>query len=80
MGCIIEFSKPFVRFEFTYKKHKQRIFIEMLLKYSQLNIASLATSLDVSVNTLKSVCSDSAFLDDKPAKKLAHLFILFVSE
>ncbi len=80
MGCIIEFSKPFVRFEFTYKKYKQRIFIEILLKYSQLHIANLATLLDVPVNTLKSVYSGSAFLDDNPAKKLAHLFILFVSE
>lgn len=80
MRCIVEFTEPLVRFEFEPNKHKQKILIDVLLKYSQLDLAALASTLEVSPKTLNDVHIGVAFLPDIPSKCLAQLFLILFSD
>ena len=57
MGCIVEFSEPLVRFDFCANRRKQKIWIDALLKYGNLDMAGLASALDLPVKTLRKVNS-----------------------
>jgi len=53
MGCIVEFSEPLVRFDFCANRCKQKIWIDALLKYGNLDMTGLASLLDLPVKTLR---------------------------
>ena len=80
MRCIVEFTEPFIRFDFEPNKQKQKILIDVLLKYSQLDLATLASTLEVSLKTLSDVHNGIAFLQEVPAKCLAQLFLILFSD
>ncbi|AHE66200.1 hypothetical protein [Legionella oakridgensis] len=79
MECIIEFQKPLVRYEFSCRT-KQKILLEVLLKYSKLNLIDLALMLDISIATLLNAYKGKEFLQGKPAINLVHLLFIFFGE
>lgn len=62
MGCIVEFSDSNIRFEFCTRDHKQKTFIDVLLKYNQMDLPHLASILDIPVTTLRDVYYGKTFL------------------
>lgn len=80
MRCIVEFSEPFIRFEFDRNKYKQKMLIDVLLNYSKLDLATLASTLEVSIKTLNDVLIGTAFLPEVPARCLAQLFLILFSD
>ena len=79
MGCIVEFSKT-VRFNFCRKDDKQKIWIDALLRYGQLDLQGLASVIDVPVMILREVYKGSGFLDRNKAEELAKLFLILFSD
>ena len=69
MKCRIQCIQPPIEFEFCPKNHKQKILVDALLKYGNLDIAGLATILEVAPEILSGVflfggrtvgCTDTA--------------------
>lgn len=80
MSCIIEFSEPKSRFEFRTRDHKQKLFIDVLLRYSQMDLPHLASILDTTANELRDVYCGKIFLVGKPAEVLTQLFPVHFGE
>ena len=80
MGCTIEFNESSIRFDFSNNKQKQKIFVDVLLRYSKLDLPGLAAVLNVSIDTLHDVHRGVRFLEGEAAENLARLFLIFVSE
>ena len=80
MGCIVEFSEPLLRFNFCQNKNKQKTWLDILLKYSALDLAGLASLIEVSVQALQDVLSGIRYLEDEPAIILAQFFLIFFSD
>lgn len=80
MGCIVEFTESMTRFQFHTKDQKQKIFIDALLKYSNMDIPHLACILDVPANKLHDVYRGWSFLVGKQAEELTRLFLVFFSD
>ena len=77
MGCIIEFSESLLRFEFNSKGANQKILVDMLLKYGDLDIDGLALALDTSINELQDILNDNHFFVGEQAHDLSQLFLVF---
>lgn len=75
MGCIVEFNDGF-RFDFAQNKCKQKLWIDVLLRFSKSNIEHLAHILDVPVKTLSQVHQGKSYLEDEAAKCLGQLFLV----
>ncbi|MGQ3892062.1 hypothetical protein [Legionella sp. CNM-4043-24] len=80
MGCIVEFSEPFIRFKFCQNEYKQKMWIDALLKYSHLDLESLASVIEVSSDTLRRAHAGEVFLSYGPAEELGKLFLLLFSD
>ena len=80
MSCALEFSESLVRVNFCSKGNKQKILIDVLTKYSELDINRLASVLQVSVARLKDICDGDSFLVGEPADSLAQLFLIFLGQ
>lgn len=76
MSCIVEFTDPSDRFEFSIKKHKQKYLINILLKYGQLSLFDLASILDISASTLIEVHHGTCFLVNKQVENLTKIFLI----
>ncbi len=79
MGCVVEFNDPRVIFELNYEQNKQEILIDILLKYSNRNLASIAEALDAPLELLIKVHNGSSFLNKEQTDKLLHLFLVFLA-
>lgn len=77
MGCIIEFSESQLQIEFCTEGNKQKILIDVLLKYSEMDINQLAISLGVSESKIQNIYDDKDFLVDQQADSLAQIFLRF---
>jgi hypothetical protein len=77
---MIELSEPLIRFKFEPNKYKQKMLIDILLNYSKLDLAALASTLEISSTILSNVHMGNAFLPENPAKYLAQLFIILFSD
>lgn len=77
MGCIVELSKSLIQFEFNSDGNKQRILVDMLLKYSAISIDELALTLDISVDNLQAIYNGEYFLIGEQANDLAQIFLIF---
>lgn len=75
MGCILEFNDGF-RFDFTQNKPKQKLWIDILLRFSKSNIEHLAYVLDLPVETLVHVHKGSLYLGEEDASRLGQLFLV----
>ena len=77
MSCALEFPESSVKIDFCSKGNKQKILIDVLTKYGEMDINRLASVLQVSVNRLKEICEGDSFLVGEPADSLAQLFLIF---
>ena len=77
MGCFVEFSNLLLQFEFDSNGNRQKILVDMLLKYSELDILGLALALDTSVTELENILDGNYFFIDEQANDLSHLFLIF---
>ncbi len=80
MSCALEFSESLVKVDFCSKGNKQKILIDVLTKYGEMNIKKLASALGVSVSRLKDICEGDGFLIGEPADNLAQLFLIFLGK
>ena len=80
MRCIIEFDEPPFRFDFCQNKNKHKIWLDILLKYSVLDLAGFASVLNVSVLKLQTVLNGLDYLDSETATTLAQLLLMFFSD
>ena len=78
MSCFLEFPESSVKIKFCSKGNKQRILIDVLTKYSEMDFNGLAWMLDVSVKKLKDICEgEENFLEGEQADLLGKLFLIF---
>ena len=77
MSCALEFPESSVKIDFCSKGNKQRILIDVLTKYGEMDINGLASVLEVPVKSLNDICEGDSFLVGKQADYLAHLFLMF---
>ncbi|MBA2650772.1 MAG: hypothetical protein H0U73_00675 [Tatlockia sp.] len=77
MGCILVFPESSVKVDFCSKGNKQKILIDVLTKYGDMDINRLASVLKVSVTRLRKICDGDGFLVGEQADSLAQLFLLF---
>ncbi|HDO7841038.1 TPA: hypothetical protein P5J72_000435 [Legionella pneumophila] len=75
MGCIIEFNDGF-QFDFVQNKCKQKLWIDVLLRFSKANIEHLAHILDLPIETVIQVHQGNLYLDEESAKRLGQLFLV----
>lgn len=80
MGCIVEFTESLVQVEFCSQGNKQRILIDVLTRYSDMDIDELASVLGVSAKKLRKISEGKSFLVGEPADSLAQLFLLFFGQ
>lgn len=77
MSCALEFPESAVKINFCSKGNKQKILIDVLTKYSDIDINKLAVTLEVPVNKLYDICEGNDFLVGERADSLAQLFLMF---
>jgi hypothetical protein len=80
MNCTLEFPESFVKIDFCSKGNKQKILIDVLTKYSEMDIDKLALVLGVSVKKLHGICDGDSFLVGEQADSLAQLFLMFLGK
>lgn len=77
MSCILEFPESSVKIDFCSKGNKQKILIDVLTKYGDMDINRLASVLDVPAKRLRNICGGYGFLVGEQADSLAQLFLMF---
>ncbi len=77
MGCIVELKNSSAQFEFNSHGAKQRILVDMLLKYGELDVVNLALALDTTTNKLQDILDGDYFFIGRQADDLSHLFLIF---
>ncbi|MGQ3889671.1 hypothetical protein ACQUW5_11640, partial [Legionella sp. CNM-1927-20] len=55
MGCVITFKNSLEEQEFNCDSYKQRILIEILIKYGNYSIKQISTALDIAVHKLQDI-------------------------
>ena len=80
MSCVLEFPESSVKIDFCSKGNKQKILIDVLAKYSEMDINQLASVLDVPVKRLHEICNGNGFLVGEQADSLAQLFLMFLGK
>ncbi|RUR08084.1 hypothetical protein [Legionella sp. km772] len=78
MSCTLEFPESLVKIDFCSKGNKQKILIDVLTKYSDMDINRLASVLEVPVKKLHEICDGNGFLIGEQADSLAQLFLMFL--
>jgi len=77
MGCIIDFTDALLKFEFCSQGDKQKILVDVLLKYSEMGITDLTLALGISSKKLHDIRKGKYFLVGEQADDLAQLFLIF---
>lgn len=77
---MLEFPESSVRIDFCSKGNKQKILIDVLTKYGEMDLNQLASILAVSVPRLKDVYEGESFLVGEQADSLAQLFLMFLGK
>ena len=80
MGCIVEFTESHKQIEFCSHGGKQKILIDILTQYSEMDTKQLADVLGVSTRKLKNICNGKGFLVGEPADSLAQIFLIFFGQ
>lgn len=78
MKCVLEFDGA-AKYELFCRGNKQRILIDILVNYAQLDLSNIASSVGVSLNELKDIYQDK-YLNEQSAMNLFYLFLIFISE
>ena len=80
MGCIIEFPESSVKIDFHSNGNNQKILIDVLTKYSEIDFEQLALIIGVSVRKLKKIYEGKTLLVGEQADSLAQLFLMFLAK
>ena len=80
MSCTLEFHESSVQIDFCSKGNKQKILIDVLTKYGDMDINRLASVLEVPAKTLQDICDGYGFLVGEQADSLAQLFLMFLGK
>ena len=80
MSCILEFPESSVKIDFCSKGNKQKILIDVLTKYDDMDMSRLASVLNVSVKRLRNIYDGYGFLIGEQADSLAQLFLIFLGK
>lgn len=80
MSCILEFPESSVKIDFVSPGNKQKILIDVLTKYDDIDHHRLAAVLDVPVKRLHDICQGYDFLVGDRADTLAQLFLIFLGK
>lgn len=80
MSCTLEFPESSVKIEFCSAGNKQKILIDVLTKYSEMDVNKLASVLEISVKKIKDICNGNGFLVGEQADTLAQLFLMFLGK
>ena len=80
MSCTLEFPESSVKIDFCSKGNKQKILIDVLTKYGEMDINKLALVLGVPVKRLHDICDGYDFLVEEQADSLAQLFLMFLGK
>ena len=80
MSCVLEFPESFVKINFCSEGSKQKILIDVLTKYDDIDLDRLASIIGVSVKRLKDICEGGSFLIGEQADSLAQLFLMFLGK
>jgi hypothetical protein len=80
MSCVLEFPESSVKIDFCSKGNKQKILIDVLTKYGDMNMSGLASVLGVSVKRLHDICDGDGFLVGEQSDSLAQLFVMFLGK
>lgn len=78
MGCFTELSQAADNVKFQLKEDAQKILIDNILSYSELDCKSLAGILEVSPLMLSQVLAGKAALDCGTARCLFEYFIMMI--
>ncbi|KTD09311.1 hypothetical protein [Legionella jamestowniensis] len=79
MVCIVEFNDSF-RFNFVRNRIKQKIWIEALLRLTNLDINHMAAILEIPAEVLTKVHHGEMDLSQECAECLGRLFLLAFSD
>ena len=80
MSCVLEFPESAVKIDFCSKGNKQKILIDVLTKYGDMDIHRLASVLEVPAKRLHDICDGYGFLVGEKADSLAQLFLMFLGK
>lgn len=80
MSCTLEFPESSVKIDFCSKGNKQKILIDVLTKYGEMDINRLASVLEVPVKRLHDISERYGFLVGEQADSLAQLFLMFLGK
>lgn len=80
MGCIVEFTEPFIRFNFSQNQYKQKMLIDAMLTYSQLDVDALASIIEVTPDMVRKAHAGEVFLSKASGEELGKLFLLLFSD
>ena len=80
MSCVLEFPESLVKIDFCSKGNKQKILIDVLTKYGDMDINRLALVLEVPTKRLHDICDGYGFLVGEKADSLAQLFLMFLGK
>lgn len=80
MNYILENNEPVLQVEFKCAKNKQRLWIDTLLKYSNIDIPNMAGMLNVSPELLHDVYAGKSFLDNDKSGELGQLVLFLFSD
>lgn len=80
MDNVVPVNEPKITFEFNCRKDKQKTIINALWNYSKLDLAQLASLIDVSLQELQDVFNGKKYLHDEAAESLAHYFLILFGE
>ncbi|WP_133139294.1 hypothetical protein [Legionella genomosp. 1] len=75
MVCIVEFNDG-LRFNFAQNKCKQKVWIEILLRFSKADMNHLANLLELPVEKLIEIHRGKQFLEKEQADILGKLFLV----
>lgn len=80
MSCTLEFPESSVKIDFCSKGNKQKILIDVLTKYGEMDINRLASVLEVPVKRLHDISAGYGFLLGEQADSIAQLFLMFLGK
>ncbi len=80
MGCIVKFSESLIQFEFNSHGNRQKMLIDMLLRYGEFDMNSLAATIGISVAKLHDIYDGKYFLDGEESHDLAQVFLIFFGQ
>lgn len=78
MGVAAVIKEPSFQYQVICKPGRQKLLLEIMLKYSNLDIKSLATILDIRPTSLNNVYEGTQYLTSDVLKKLYQMVLVLM--